>query len=164
MKRKHKQYSRPKKRFEKARILEEENIKKEFGLKNKKEIWKSEEKVKIMRRRAKDLISSNPDEQKVFFARLKKIGLNVNSIGDVLSLDKKDYLKTRLQTLVLAKKLATTPKGARQLIVHKKVLVNGNTIDSPSYVVPVELENAITLKINGGKTKQSSGNAKEDEE
>src|SRR3989338_11348439 len=87
--------------------------------------------------------------------------LNVNSIGDVLSLDKKDYLKRRLQTLVLAKKLATTPKGARQLIVHKKVLVNGNTIDSPSYVVPVELENAITLKINGGKTKQSSGNAKD---
>jgi len=50
MKRKHKQYSRPKKRFEKARILEEENIKKEFGLKNKKEIWKSEEKVYLKRK------------------------------------------------------------------------------------------------------------------
>src|SRR3990167_1745371 len=98
MKRKHKQYSRPKRPFDKTRILEEEKIKKEFGLKNKKEIWRSESKVKIIRRRAKSLISASADEQKKFFDKLKKMGFNANSIAEVLTLDKNDYLKRRLQT------------------------------------------------------------------
>ena len=37
-------------------------------------------------------------------------------------------------------------KSARQLITHKKVLVNGSVIDSPSYIVPVEMENKVSLK------------------
>jgi ribosomal protein S4 len=44
------------------------------------------------------------------------------------------------------KHLATTVKGARQLITHKKVLIENNSVNSPSYVVPVDLENKITLK------------------
>lgn len=147
MKKKHKQYSKPKKPFEKERILEEEEIKKEFGLKNKKEIWKSESKIKSIRDRVKKLISAGSGEQKVFFNGLKKIGLDVNSIADVLSLNKKDYLKRRLQTVVVSKKIATTQKSARQLITHKKIFVDGNVVDSPSYIVPVALENKISLKI-----------------
>ena len=49
MKRKHKIYSRPKRPFEKSRIEEEGKIVDEFGLKNKREIWKAEAKVKIIR-------------------------------------------------------------------------------------------------------------------
>ena len=45
MKRKHKTYSKPKRPFDKARIDEEAEIKKEFGLKNKKEIWKADAKI-----------------------------------------------------------------------------------------------------------------------
>ena len=48
--------------------------------------------------------------------------------------------------MLLQKKLASTSKQARQLIVHKKVLVNGRAVNTPSYVVPVELENKISLK------------------
>lgn len=146
MKRKHKAYSRPKRPFDKQRIVEEEGIKKEFGLKNKKEIWRSESKVKSIREKAKKLISASPEEQQALFDRLKKIGIKVNSIADVLSLEKKDYLNRRLQTVLIKKNLATTAKGARQLITHKKVLVNGRVVDSPSYIVPVELEDKITLK------------------
>ncbi|MEK6757529.1 MAG: 30S ribosomal protein S4 [Nanoarchaeota archaeon] len=146
MKRKHKQYSRPKRPFDKARIDEEAKIKEEFGLKNKKEIWRAEAKIKSMREKARKLISASPTEQTALFERLKKVGMKVNSIADVLSLEKKDYLNRRLQTIVLKKKLTTTAKGARQLIVHKKVLVDGKVIDSPSYLVPIELENKITLK------------------
>lgn len=146
MKRKHKIYSRPKKPFDKARIEEEAKIKKEFGLKNKKEIWKADTKIKSMREKAKKLISANKEEQEALFGRLRKIGLNVDSIADILSLKKEDYLKRRLQTLVMEKKLATTIKGSRQLIVHKKVLVDGNVVDVPSYIVPTEMENKISLK------------------
>jgi len=145
MKRKHKTYSRPKRPFEKARIEEENKISEEFGLKNKREIWKAEAKIKSIREKAKRLISSDIGEQKVFFDALKGIGLNVSSIAEVLSLDKKDYLKRRLQTIIVKKRLATTPKAARQLIAHKKVLVDGEIIDSPSYLVSVDLEGKIEV-------------------
>ena len=146
MKRKHKTYSRPKRPFDKPRIEAEAGIVEEFGLKNKREIWKAEAKVKSIREKAKKLISAKPEEQQVLFNKLNKMGLKVNSISSVLSLDKQDYMKRRLQTVVVTRKLATTPKQARQLIVHKKVLIDGKAIDSPSYVVPVELESKITLK------------------
>src|SRR3990167_3175594 len=145
MKRKHKIYSRPKKPFDKVRIIEEEQIKKEFGLKNKKEIWRSDSRIKVIRRKAKNLISANPHEQNRFFETLRKIGFKVNSIGDVLSLNKQDYLKRRLQTVLVAKRIAKTMKDARQFIVHKKVLIDGKIVNSPSYIVPVEMEGKISL-------------------
>ena len=154
MKRKHKTYSRPKRPFDKVRLDEEAKIKKEFGLKNKKEIWKSDAKISSIRGKAKKLISANSKEQEDFFERLRKIGFNVNSIGEVLSLDKRDYLKRRLQTVLVQKGMATTSKSARQLITHKKVLINGESINSPSFIVPVELENKISIKKNKVKVKK----------
>jgi len=147
MKRKHKGYSRPKRPFDKARIDEEVVIKKEYGLKNKKEIWKADAKVKSMRQKAKKLITASEDDQKALFNRLKKVGLKVDSIGDVLGLDKTDYLNRRLQTIVAVKGIAPTAKTARQMIVHKRILVDGKVIDAPSYIVPVELEDKIELKV-----------------
>jgi|SRR3989344_1611354 len=154
MKRKHKTYSRPKRPFDKARIEEEAKIIDEFGLKNKKEIWKAEAKVKSMREKAKRLISARPEEQNALFNKLNKIGMNVNSISAILSLDKRDYLKRRLQTVLVTKKIASTSKSARQLIVHKKVFVEGKIVNKPSYIVPVELENKIKLKEKKGKIKK----------
>jgi len=153
MKRKHKTYSKPKRPFDKVRLEEEAKTKKEFGLKNKKEIWMADAKIGSIREKAKKLISANPEKQKALFDRLKKVGLDVQSIADVLSLDKKDYLQRRLQTVVVKKRFSSTIKGARQLITHKKILVNDKVIDSPSYIVPVELENKITLKKKKEKKK-----------
>jgi small subunit ribosomal protein S4 len=154
MKRKHKQYSKPKRPFDKARIEEEGEIKKEFGLKNKREIWKAEAKVKTMRRKAKNLIKAPKAEQEAFFVRLRKIGLKVNSISDALSLDKKDHLKRRLQTVLVEKGLAPTVKTARQFITHKKVLVNRKVVAVPSYVVPTELEDKLEIKDMKKKIKE----------
>lgn len=141
-----KQYSRPKRPFDKERLEEEAVIKKDFGLKNKKEIWKADAKIKSIREKAKKLIQGSDEEKKALFGRLKKIGLEVNSIADVLGLDKRDYLGRRLQTVLFKKGLAKTPKDARQLITHKKVLVDGRVINIPSYVVSVELEGKISVK------------------
>ena len=154
MKRKHKSYSKPKRPFDKQRIDEEANIKKEFGLKNKREIWKAEAKVKSIREKAKRLISAKPEEQKKLFDQLKKIGLNADSISDVLSLGTRDYLKRRLQTVLVEKKIARTIKNARQLITHKKVSVDINIVNSPSYIVPIELEDKISLRLRNKKQKK----------
>ncbi len=146
MKRKHKIYARPKKPFDKQRILEEKEIVTQYGLKNKREIWKAAARIKTFREQAKDLIKATPKEQQAFFTRLQKLGLPVKSLAEVLSLEARDYLARRLQTIIVTKKIASTPKGARQLITHRKVLVDGAVVDSPSYLVPVELESTITLK------------------
>lgn len=163
MKRKHKTYSKPKRPFDKVRIEEEAKIKKEFGLKNKKEIWKADAKIKSIREKAKILISAKEEEKNSFFDRLKKMGFKVNSITDVLSLDKTDYLKRRLQTILVERRMATTVKSARQLITHKKVLIEGNVMNVPSYIVPVELENKISLK-QGKKWKSLEKEDKEKNE
>ncbi len=146
MKRKIKQYSKPKRPFDKERIDEEAGLKKEFGLKNKKEIWKADSKIKSIREKAKKLIPASKEEQEKFFNRLRKTGFSVESIGDVLSLNKKNYLERRLQTILLKKSFVTTPKLARQLIVHKKVLIDGKVVNIPSYIVPHDLEDKISLK------------------
>ncbi|MFZ1970823.1 MAG: 30S ribosomal protein S4 [Candidatus Nanoarchaeia archaeon] len=146
MKRKHKLYSRPKKPYDKKRFEEEAIIVERFGLKNKREIWKVQAKVDAIREKAKNLITASGEDKEAFFKRLRKIGLSVDSIADVLSLTKEDYMDRRLQTVVFKKKLAPTIKSARQFITHKKISVNGGLVNSPAYIVPVELENKISLK------------------
>jgi small subunit ribosomal protein S4 len=157
MKRKHKNYSRPKRPFDKTRIEEEKVIVKEYGLKNKREIWKAEAKVKLIRERAKKMVSAKEEDRKEFFKRLNEMGIKVNSIADVLSLTKEDWLKRRLQTVVVKKELAKTPKESRQMITHKKILVDGKAVNIPSYIVSVELENKISVKHTNPKTKKIEG-------
>lgn len=164
MKRKHKKYSRPKRPFDKTRIIEEAKIKKEFGLKNKKEIWKSDSEIKSIREKAKKLISSDVENQQALYERLKKKGFNVNSIADVLSLDKRDYLKRRLQTILVTKGIVSTSKHARQLITHKKVFVGSKLVDSPSYIVPSEFEDKITLKTKKESLKKKEEIKEENED
>jgi len=164
MKRKHKLYSRPKRPFDKTRIDSEAIIKKDFGLKNKKEIWKSVAKIKKFREQAKRLIKASPEQQQNLFKKLAKIGIKTESIADVLSLNTEDYLKRRLQSFLVQKKFATTPKMARQLITHKKVLVNGSVVNIPSFIIPVEMEDKITVKKSLIKPKKKEVKEKGDKE
>ncbi len=161
--RKHKRYSRPKRPFEKERILEEAEIKEKYGLKNKREIWKVDSKLKRIRERAKNLIPKSEEEKKKLIEQLKKLGLNVNSIEDILMLTREDLLERRLQTILVRKGLAPTMKAARQMIVHKKIIVGGKAVDSPSYIVPKKFENDITIKKKT-KKEEKPEEAKEPEQ
>jgi len=146
IRRKHKMFSRPKKLYDRTRMDEENVLVKKYGLKNKREIWKAKTAVSKLRRRAKALIGKNMEEQQKFFDKLSKNGMKVSSIADVLALTEENVFERRLQTMLVKKKLATTPKGARQLIVHKNVLVDGNVVNIPSFVVTRDLEDKISLK------------------
>ena len=130
---------------------------KRYGLKNKREIWKAKTAVSGMRRRAKSLIGKDSETQQKFFDKLNKMGINVVNISDVLALTEESIFERRLQTFLYKKKLATTVKGARQLIVHKNVLVDGSTVNVPSFIVTRDLENKITLrepKVKAKKVKE----------
>lgn len=142
-----KKYSRPRKPFDKARIDNENVLREKYGLKNKKEIWKADASIGRIRNLAKQLIVKSEEEKQAFIERLHKKGFNVNSIADALSLNKEDWLKRRLQTIVFSKKLTTTPKQARQLIVHKHVSVGKGIVNIPSYMVSLEEEPSVKLNI-----------------
>lgn len=149
--RKKNKFSWPRKLYDKIRISDENKLVEEYGLKNKREIWKAEAKIKYFRDRAKFLITESTNEQEQFFAKLRSIGLNVKTIADVLALNKEDLLKRRLATVVWKKGLANTARQARQFIVHKQVLVDGKAVDVPSYIVPIELESNVTVKAKSAK-------------
>jgi small subunit ribosomal protein S4 len=151
--RKKKSYLRPKKAFEKSRIEEENALRTKYGLKNKLEIWKTLAKVNYFRSRAKELAKLPLEEQEVLFNKLKAIGLKTESIADVLDLKVEDLLERRLQTVVLKKKLANTPKQARQMITHKKILVDSKVVNSPGFIVPVAIEKKISIKVKKKKPK-----------
>lgn len=142
--RKHKKFKRPRRLYDIVRISSENKLVEKYGLKNKREIWKAESKVDEMRRQAKILITKNPEEQKVLFNKLNRIGLKVKTIADVLGLGKEDLLKRRLESVMVGR-LTRTAKQARQLIVHKHVAINGNIVNIPSYIVPVDEEDKIEL-------------------
>jgi small subunit ribosomal protein S4 len=154
--RKKKLYLRPMKMFEASRIAEENELKKKYGLKNKKEIWKTLAKVNYFRHRAKALAKESPEEQEVLFGKLRELGLKIDSIADILDLKLENLLDRRLTTIVVKKGLANTPRHARQLVTHKKVLVNGRALSSPSYLVSVSEENKITIKTKDKKPKQKA--------
>ena len=145
--RKHKKFDRPKKAFDLTRIKSENVIVERYGLKNKREIWKAKTKLGFLRRRAKKLINEDTQVQSEFLLKLNKLGYKVSNVVEVLALTEEDILKRRLQTIVTEKKISTTSKGARQLITHKHVSVNGKIINVPSYHVDVEEEKYI--KLNG---------------
>ena len=154
IKKKKKLYDRPKKLFDRARMDEENVLIKRYGLKNKREIWKAKSAVSKLRRRAKALIGKESEEQKVFFDKLNKMGFGVRDVSDVLALTEENLFERRLQTFLFKKKMATTVKGARQLIVHKNVLVDGKVVNIPSFIVTKELEGKISIKERKVKVKK----------
>lgn len=146
--RKHKRYAKPRKLYDKVRIEEENVLVERYGLKNKREVWKAEARVSEIRRQAKKLITASAEEQEEFFSKLRKIGFKVKKMAEALALEKEDWLKRRLQSIIVGK-LARTPKQARQLIVHKHIAISGNIINIPSYVVRTDEEDKVEIvRIN----------------
>lgn len=144
--RKHKIFSRPKKAFELSRIKSENELVEKYGLKNKREIWKALAKVGYYRHRAMALAKASSEEQEVLFSKLQSLGLSVSSIADVLALTVNDLLNRRLQTVVFQKGYAKTAKQARQLVAHRRVLIDNRVMNVPSYILSVEEEKKLNVK------------------
>ena len=111
------------------------------------------------------LVQSSLEEQEVLFNKLRALGLKITGTVDVLGLKPIDLLERRLPTVIAKKGLAETPKHGRQLVVHKKVLINGKVTDSPSYLVSVSEEDKISIKEKkkSPKAEPTEGNEKSEE-
>ncbi|MBW3004252.1 30S ribosomal protein S4 [Candidatus Woesearchaeota archaeon] len=144
-------YTGPSHPWQKARIEQERALKKEYGLKNKNEIWKHNSKLKNFAKQAKRLVALQGEqaekEKKQLLERLQRLGL-ISAGSDteaVLSLTIKDILERRLQTIVYRKGLANSMKQARQYISHAHILIGGKQIKAPGYIVKTDEEPTITF-------------------
>lgn len=146
---KKKKFSRPPHLWQKDRLEEEKVLLKDYGLKNKEELWRMKSKLKTSSDLAKNLIaiktSQAEKEKKQLLNKLQNLGLIKKNaeLEDVLGIKLTDLLEKRLQTLVFKKNMAHSVKQARQFIVHEHISVGGKKITSPSYLVSVKEEGLI---------------------
>ncbi|MDY6985995.1 MAG: 30S ribosomal protein S4 [Candidatus Thermoplasmatota archaeon] len=148
-------FETPKKPWDLIRITEENTLLKKYGLKSKKEIWRSEAMLRKYRRVAR-LLMGRSDEQalkesKQMLERLERLDiLRENAtVDDVLNLSVESFLGRRLQSVVYLNGLAKSPKHARQLIVHGHVLVNGRSVRVPSYLVNKDDVISLGVSVDG---------------
>ena len=147
-----KRYETPNHPYQGERIATESNLLSRYGLKNKRELWSAQSQLRKFRREARRLLGEaqgDVDQAAAagadFLARLRRIGLlsEGDDISDVLGLDETDLLERRLQTVVYRQGMASTPKQARQFVVHGHVTVDGARVTRPSKKVEVEEEDRI---------------------
>ncbi|HDR53291.1 MAG TPA: 30S ribosomal protein S4 [archaeon] len=138
-------YSKPAKKYDKARITEEAKLVRLYGLKNKRELWKAKHVISGFRNAARKFFTDQTGKDELF-AKLAREGIMKGefTVDDVLSLKVNDLLERRLQTLVYRQGLAHSMEQARQVITHGHVTVNGRRVSVPGYRVNVAEEKTIT--------------------
>jgi small subunit ribosomal protein S4 len=147
-----KKYSTPVHPWKKTAIDAGRIIRKEYGLRNRKEILIATSFLKKYKDIAKRLIADNTAqgerEKKQMLDKLQGLGLLSSGIEleHVLSLELKDILERRVQSLLFRKGLARSMNQARQFIVHRHVVTGNKCITFPSYLMTVVEENQLGFK------------------
>ncbi|MBI4448785.1 30S ribosomal protein S4 [Candidatus Woesearchaeota archaeon] len=151
VKRIRKAYQGPAHPWIRSRIESEREIKREYGLKNKKEIWKMESILRNAASNAKRLIAGRSEQSKLekeqLLARMRSMGLLTAGakLEDILDLRIQSILDRRLQTLVYRKGLARSMGQARQFITHEHIQLDGKSITAPAYIVSSEEETTVSF-------------------
>lgn len=135
-------------------MMEELEFLGKYGLRNKREFWKSRSILANWRniaRQSRKLPSEVAVEvQQELIQKLNRLGVlgTEAEFDDILQLTVEDVLKRRLQTLVFERGLAKTVYQARQFIVHGHVQIGGKKINAPSYLVKKKEEDLINYTPN----------------
>lgn len=153
-----KKYAKPSHPWQADRIKDEKELRKKYGLKNKREIWKAQAELRRYRRHARKLQArlryGDPQavkESQELMAKLTAMGILQGenlTLNDVLSLDVEAILMRRLQTVVYLRGLANSPGQARQFIVHGHIQIGDRKVTIPGYHVKKSEETLIGYHYN----------------
>ncbi len=144
-------WQKPKRPLNYDLIMDELKTLGTFGLKTKRELWKTQTELSRVRLQARSLLALRQDERErkepILMQSLSKIGLvnEDSTLDDVLNLQVTDLLSRRLQTIAQRKLYFKTPYQARQAIVHGHIMIGDSVITIPSYIVKTEEEAKIHL-------------------
>ncbi len=140
-KKQRKKYDTLKNPWGKEQIEAETKLLGEYGLRNKRELWRYRTMLSKTRGIARSLLGKSEEERSLiendFLKKLSRLGIlgEGAEIDDILDLDIRDLLERRLQTVVYRSGLAKTISQARQLITHGHVEVSGRIVSVPGYLV-----------------------------
>ncbi|MBT5215137.1 30S ribosomal protein S4 [Candidatus Woesearchaeota archaeon] len=154
VKRLRKKYEGPSHPWEAERLEEERQLKKEYGLKNKKEIWKIASKLKGIKTQAKNLIADRSEqarkEEASLLEKLSNLGIlkEGSTLDNILEINVGQLMARRLQSMAMTKGLARSSRQARQMISHGHITINNNKTSIPSYLVKVSEEASIEYSPN----------------
>jgi len=147
-----KKYDTPSHPWKEDRIKSENELIKKYGLKNKREIWKAETRLRKYRGQARELLAKigtsdaqskkESDQLLMHLSRMNILPIN-STLDDVLALETDSILSRRLQTLTYLKGLANTPDQARQLISHGHIAIGNRRVTIPSYMITKDEEGEI---------------------
>jgi len=144
-------WKKPKRPLNYDLIMDELKTLGTFGLKTKRELWKTQTELSRVRLQARSLLALRQDERErkepILMQSLSKIGLvnEDSTLDDVLNLQVTDLLSRRLQTIAQRKLYFKTPYQARQAIVHGHIMIGDSVVTIPSYIVKTEEEAKIHL-------------------
>ena len=151
---------KPKRPFEKERLDSELLLIGKYGLKNKREVWRTQYLLTRIRKAARELLTLEPNDPRRLFEgqalidrmmRIGVLGKDEKELDYVLSLTTQKFMERRLQTIVNANKYSRSIHQARTLIFQKKVALNKGSryqiINIPSFIVRKENETKI-LKLS----------------
>ena len=125
-----KTYATPRRPYEKARLDQELKIIGQYGLRNKREVWRVRYMSAKIRKAARELLTLDEKHPKRLFEgnailrRLVRIGVLDESrmkLDYVLGLKLEDFLERRLQTQVFKLGLAKSIHHARVLIRQRHI-------------------------------------------
>lgn len=150
-----KTYDTPSHPWQGERIKAEVEVVREFGLKNKTEVWKAETMLRNLRKQSRELqarLRAGDAQAKVESeallnkcARIGILPVTGGTLNDILVLTDSDILSRRLQTVVYEKGLSSTIRQARQMITHGHIFINGHRVTVPGYIVRREEEASVEL-------------------
>ena len=142
-----KKYMGPMHPWQKSRLDEEVLLKQEYGLKNKKEIWKQDSLLKgfIANYKKTSTNEQIKKEKQELLDRMARLGIikKEAETEEILGLSVRNILERRLQTIVFKKSLAHSMRQARQFITHRHIKVGGRIVTSPSYLVSVDEQSKV---------------------
>merc|ERR1712033_93897 len=152
-----KTYVTPRRPFEKSRLDQELKLIGEYGLRNKREVWRVKFSLAKIRKRARDLLTlPEKDGRRLFegnalLRRLVRVGVLDESgmkLDYVLGLKTEDFLERRLQTQVFKLGLAKSIHHARVLIKQRHIRVRKQLVNVPSFLVRLDSQKHIDFSTN----------------
>lgn len=152
-----KTFKKPRRPFEKERLDAELKLVGEYGLRNKRELWRVQAALSKIRKAARTLLTLDDKDTKRLFEgeallrRMYRYGLleeGQDQLDYVLALLPADFLERRLQTLVFKLGLAKSIHHARVLIRQRHIRVGKQIVNVPSFMVRVDSQKHIDFALN----------------